>query len=76
MCWLIDRDPADLEVRFASDYFERMYQWAEQLIERGLAYVDDQDGETIRKHRGTVKTPGVNSPFRDRSPEEKSRVIP
>ena len=45
-------------MRFASDYFEQMYQWAEQLIERGLAYVDDQDGEAIRTNRGTVKQAG------------------
>ena len=66
--WLTGRD--ELEVRYASDYFEQMYQWAELLIEKGLAYVDDQDGEAIRTNRGTIKSPGVNSPFRERSVEE------
>ncbi len=55
---------------FASDYFEQMYDFAVQLINDGKAYVDDQSGEQIRENRGTVTTPGVNSPFRDRSVEE------
>jgi glutaminyl-tRNA synthetase len=55
---------------YASDYFERMYELAEQLVSQGDAYVDDQNGEDIRTNRGTVKEPGVNSPFRDRTPEE------
>ena len=58
------------EVVYASDYFEQLYQWAESLIERGLAYVDDQDAETISEQRGGFTTPGVNGPFRDRSVEE------
>jgi glutaminyl-tRNA synthetase len=55
---------------FASDYFERLYEWAEHLIEKGLAYVDDQSQEQMRASRGTLTEPGRNSPFRDRSVEE------
>ncbi len=54
----------------ASDYFERLYTWAELLIQKGLAYVDDQTQEEIRLSRGTLTEPGRNSPFRDRSVEE------
>ena len=52
---------------FASDYFEQLYQWAEKLIEDGLAYVDSQSPEEIAKQRGTASEPGKPSPFRDRS---------
>jgi len=55
---------------FASDYFEKLYEWAEGLIRAGLAYVDDQSQEEIRTARGTLTEPGKNSPFRDRSVEE------
>jgi glutaminyl-tRNA synthetase len=55
---------------FASDYFEKLYEWAEGLIRAGLAYVDDQTHEQIRVNRGTLTEPGKNSPFRDRSVEE------
>lgn len=51
---------------YASDYFEKLYQFAEQLIGKGLAYVDEQSAEDIRLNRGTLTSPGVNSPFRDR----------
>jgi len=51
---------------YASDYFERLYGWAEGLIEAGHAYVDDQSQEEIRLSRGTLTEPGRNSPFRDR----------
>ena len=51
---------------FASDYFERLYGWAEGLIEAGHAYVDDQSQEEIRLARGTLTEPGRNSRFRDR----------
>ncbi len=57
-------------VHFASDYFDQLYTWAELLIEKGLAYVDEQDGETISAQRGGYGKPGVESPFRDRSVEE------
>ena len=55
---------------FASDYFGRLYEWAEQLIRDGLAYVDDQTQEEIRASRGSLTEPGKNSPFRDRSVDE------
>jgi glutaminyl-tRNA synthetase len=55
---------------FASDYFERLYDWAEGLIKAGHAYVDDQTQEEIRVSRGTLTEPGKNSPFRDRPVEE------
>ncbi|WP_315703513.1 MULTISPECIES: glutamine--tRNA ligase/YqeY domain fusion protein [unclassified Bradyrhizobium] len=55
---------------YASDYFERLYGWAEGLIEAGLAYVDDQSQEEIRLSRGTLTEAGKNSPFRDRTVEE------
>src|SRR4051794_35878020 len=55
---------------FASDYFDRLYEWAEQLIRDGLAYVDDQSQEEIRLARGTLIEPGKNSPFRDRTVDE------
>ncbi|MDD4673205.1 MAG: glutamine--tRNA ligase/YqeY domain fusion protein [Bacteroidales bacterium] len=55
---------------YASDYFEQLYQWALDLINKELAFVDDQTQEEIRLNRGTVTQPGKNSPFRDRSVEE------
>jgi glutaminyl-tRNA synthetase len=54
----------------ASDYFEQLYNWAEDLIRAGKAYVDDQSPEEMRVKRGTLTEPGKNSPFRDRSVEE------
>ena len=60
----------DGEIRFASDYFEQMYEHAVALIRKGVAYVDDQNAEEIRRNRGTLTEPGVNSPYRDRSVEE------
>ena len=55
---------------FASDYFERLYAWAETLIRAGKAYVDDQSQDEMRAARGTLTEPGKNSPFRDRAVEE------
>ncbi len=63
------------EVRHASDYFEQLYVWAETFIRRGLAYVDDQDGETISAGRGGYGRPGVESPFRDRDPQESLELF-
>ena len=63
------------EVRYASDYFGQLYEWAEQLIEAGLAYVDDQDSEAISAGRGGFGKPGTNSPFRDREPEENLNLF-
>lgn len=58
------------ELRFASDYFEEMYNRAVLLIKKGKAYVDDQSADQIREKRGTLTEPGQNSPYRDRSVEE------
>lgn len=55
---------------YASDYFDQLYDWAEQMIREGLAYVDDQTQEEMRANRGTVETPGTDSPYRNRSVEE------
>ena len=60
---------------YASDYFDQLYEWAEQLIKEGLAYVDDQSQEEISKGRGTVDTPGKESPYRNRSVEENLRLF-
>ena len=58
------------EERYASDYFDQLYEWAKQLIIKGKAYVDDQTQEEIRAGRGTVTVPGTESPWRNRSVEE------
>ncbi|QIN62365.1 Glutamine--tRNA ligase [Caballeronia sp. SBC1] len=55
---------------FASDYYDKLYEFAELLIERGQAYVDSQSAEEMRATRGSAQEPGKNSPFRDRKPEE------
>ncbi len=55
---------------YASDYFERLYEWAEELIRKGKAYVDDLSAEEIRQYRGTLTEPGRESPYRNRSVEE------
>ncbi len=55
---------------FASDYFEKLYDWAVVMIKNGTAYVDDQTAEEMRLSRGDTSKPGTNSPFRDRSIEE------
>ncbi|MEC8773807.1 MAG: glutamine--tRNA ligase/YqeY domain fusion protein [Pseudomonadota bacterium] len=58
------------EPRYASDYFEQLYAWAELLIGEGKAYVDDLTADEIREYRGTLTGPGRNSPHRDRTAEE------
>lgn len=60
---------------YASDYFEQLYQWAVQLIEKGLAYVDDQTLDEIRQNRGTVQLPGKDSPYRNRTVEENLKLF-
>jgi glutaminyl-tRNA synthetase len=55
---------------YASDYFERLYQFAVELIRRGKAYVDSLNADQIREYRGTLTEPGRNSPYRDRTVEE------
>lgn len=62
-------------VHYASDYFDQLYEWAKVLIKKGLAYVDDQSLDDIRKNRGTVTTPGVESPYRNRSVEENLELF-
>jgi glutaminyl-tRNA synthetase len=54
------------EVRWASDYFQALYDYAEELINRGLAFVCDLNADEMRAHRGTLTEPGRNSPYRDR----------
>ena len=58
------------EVRWASDYFEQLYQFAVELIQKGLAYVDDLSAEEMREHRGTLTQAGKNSPYRERPAAE------
>ena len=60
---------------YASDYFDQLYEWAELLITKGLAYVDDQTQEEISKGRGTIDKPGVESPYRNRSVEENLKLF-
>ena len=61
--------------RYASDYFDQLYEWAVVLIKKGLAYVDDQTQDEIRENRGTVSVPGTPSPWRDRSVEENLEYL-
>lgn len=58
------------ELHHASDYFDKLYEFAVELINKGLAYVDSLNAEEIRQYRGTLTEPGKNSPYRDRSVEE------
>ncbi len=58
------------EVRYSSDYFDQLYHYAVELINKGLAYVDELTPDEIREYRGTLTAPGKNSPYRDRSVEE------
>ncbi len=60
---------------YASDYFEQLYEWAHLLIKKGLAYVDDQSVEEIRQTRGTIITPGTNSPYRNRNIQENEELF-
>jgi glutaminyl-tRNA synthetase len=63
------------QILFASDYFDEMYERAIVLIKKGLAYVDHQTAERIAETRGDVNTPGVESPYRDRSVEENLQLF-
>ncbi|HCD8028731.1 TPA: glutamine--tRNA ligase [Klebsiella aerogenes] len=58
------------DVCYSSDYFDQLHQYAVELINKGLAYVDELSADEIREYRGTLKEPGKNSPYRDRSVEE------
>lgn len=60
---------------YASDYFEQLYNFAEELILHGKAYVDSLSAEEIRESRGTLTTPGIESPFRNRSVEENLQLF-
>lgn len=68
MAWLGYQ--SDRGTLYASDYFEQLYQWAEDLIRAGLAYVDDQDAEAISENRGSFTEVGTDSPWRNRTAEE------
>lgn len=63
------------DVHYASDYFGKLYEYAQVLIRKGKAYVDNQTPEEIRATRGDFTTPGTNSPYRDRSVEENLRLF-
>ena len=60
---------------YASDYFQQLYDWAVLLVQKGMAYVDSQSSEDMARQKGTPTTPGSNSPFRDRTPEENLRLF-
>ena len=66
-------EPAN--IYHASDYFEQLYEWTEYLINEGLAYVDDQDAETISAQRGGYGKPGIESPFRERPAAESIDLL-
>ena len=72
IAWLGYRPAAVLH---ASDYFTQLYEWAEYLVGKGLAYVDDQDTETISAQRGGFGKPGIDSPFRDRPAAENLDLL-
>jgi glutaminyl-tRNA synthetase len=63
------------EIRYASDYFGQLYEWAQHLIREGKAYVCELDTEQMREYRGTLTEPGKNSPFRDRPAEESLMLL-
>jgi glutaminyl-tRNA synthetase len=64
-----------VKVTFASDYFDRLYEWAIRLVKMGLAYVDDQSPEEVSATRGTLTEPGQKSPWRNRSVEENLDLL-
>ncbi|MFV0186333.1 glutamine--tRNA ligase/YqeY domain fusion protein [Empedobacter falsenii] len=63
------------EERYASDYFQQLYDWAVQLIKEGKAYIDDQSSEVINEQRKTPFEPGIESPYRNRSVEENLAIF-
>ena len=63
------------EIRHSSDYFDRLYGYALELIDKGLAYVDELSPDEIREYRGTLKEPGKESPYRNRSVEENRALF-
>ena len=65
----------DGEVRYASSYFQQFYEWALHLIDEGKAYVCDLSADEARDYRGTLTSPGKNSPYRDRSIDENHALF-
>ena len=63
------------QVLFASDFFGLLYEWAVKLVKKGLAYVDDQSPDEVKKSRGSWTEPGVESPWRNRSVEENLDLL-
>lgn len=63
------------EIRYSSEYFDQLYDWAVHLIKEGKAYVDSLSAHEMREFRGTLKEPGKNSPYRDRSVEENLNLF-
>ena len=66
---------SETDLYYASSYFEYMYAFAEHLIKTGYAYVDEQSADEMRENRGTLTTPGKDSPYRSRTPEENLRIF-
>ena len=64
-----------VKVTFASDYFDRLYEWAIRLVKKGLAYVDDQSPDEVSNTRGTLTEPGKESPWRNRTVEENLDLL-
>lgn len=62
-------------LHFSSDYFDKLYEFAVELVKKGLAYVDDQSFDDIQANRGSFEKPGVNSPYRDRSVAENLKLL-
>ncbi|OED35413.1 glutamine--tRNA ligase [Chromatiales bacterium (ex Bugula neritina AB1)] len=60
---------------YASDYFDQLYDYARLLVEKGLAYVDSLSADEIREYRGSLTTPGKESPYRNRSPEQSLELL-
>ena len=69
------KDDKECNYYFASDYFDYMYEVAEHLIMSGYAYVDEQSAEQMKENRGTLQSPGVDSPYRNRPIEENLRIF-
>jgi len=65
----------DGDIRYASNYFDQLYEWAQYLIREGKAFVCELNAEQMREYRGTLKEPGKNSPWRDRPAEENLALL-
>lgn len=75
--WVVNENKAPWRenLHFTSDYFEDLFKYAKELLATGHAYVDSQTPEEVQTNRGNINTPGTNSPFRDRSPEENLKLF-